>query len=64
MNYQEAKRYAEKALEIDPENQKALLRQASCFQLLKEYHKAIDVLENIIKKDPSCQEAVDALNEA
>lgn len=52
MNFNEAKRYAEKALEIEPNNIKALLKQANCFQMLKEYHKAIDAFENILKLDP------------
>ena len=57
MNFNEAKRYAEKALEIDPINIKAMLKQAQCFQMLKEYHKAIEVYENVIKQDSNNQEA-------
>ena len=57
MNFNEAKRYAEKALEIEPTNIKALLKQAQCFQISKEYHKAIEAYEKILKQDPQNSEA-------
>lgn len=43
----------DKALKIDPNLITAILRKGKIYNGLKEYHKAIDVFENILKKDPT-----------
>lgn len=42
LRFDEAKKYAEKVLELDPVNIKALLKKAQIHSFLKEFHKAIE----------------------
>ena len=52
MNFTEAKKYAEKALELEPDNSKAKLKLASIHFFSKEYHKAIDIYKEILTTEP------------
>ena len=49
-------RDAEKALEIDPEFVKAWARKATCHQLQKEYHKAMEAFEKGLALEPNSAE--------
>lgn len=52
MNFSEAKKFAEKVLELEPDNLKAKLKLASIHFFSKEYHKAIDMYKEVLKTDP------------
>lgn len=49
----------DRCLALEPENMKALLRKANIQHFLKEYHKALQTYQDILKIDP---ENVDAKN--
>lgn len=63
MRFDEAKKYAEKILEMDPANTKARLKLASVHFFLKEYHKAIDEYKKVLSTDPENAEAKKGLME-
>lgn len=44
---------ADKALEIDKTIVKAWLRKATCHQMMKEYHKALEAFDKGLELDPS-----------
>lgn len=57
LKFDEAKKYAEKVLEMEPTNVKARLKIASIHFFLKEYHKAIDAYQEVLKLEPQNEEA-------
>lgn len=63
MNFSEAKKYAEKVLELEPENLKAKLKLASIHFFSKEYHKAIDMYKEILAQNPENPEALKGLRD-
>ena len=52
---------AEKALSLDPEFVKAWARKATCHQLQKEFHKAMEAFEKGLKIDADNKECKDGL---
>lgn len=52
-------REAETSIALEPEYTKAHLRKATVHRFLKEYHKALDTYEKVLKIDPENKEAID-----
>jgi len=52
---------AEKCLEMDPTFVKAYARKATCHQLQKEYHKAMDSFQKGLEIDPENKECTDGM---
>ena len=48
MNYQVAAEYFQKALDLEENNQAANYHLALCMQKLKEYEKALDIMNNLV----------------
>ena len=57
LKFNESMKYADLALELDPNFVKALIRKATVYQVTKEYHKAIEHFEKVLKLDPENNEA-------
>lgn len=47
----------DRCLKIDPKYIKALIKKSDCQSFMKEYHKAKQSLEAVLKIDPQNQEA-------
>lgn len=52
---------ADKCLELDPQFVKGYARKATCHQLQKEYHKAMEVFEKGLAIDPNNKECTDGM---
>jgi len=50
---------AEKAIELEPKYAKAHIRKAAVHRFLKEFHKALDCYELVLKMEPDNAEAKD-----
>lgn len=61
--HDEAKKYAEKVLEMDSKNLKALLKKGTIHSYLKEYHKAIEFFNKALEVEPTNEEASKGLQD-
>lgn len=48
---------AEKVLELEPKNIKALIKKAQIHSFFKEFHKAIEVYQKVLEIEPENKEA-------
>lgn len=57
LRFDEAKKFADKVLEMEPDNTKAMNKKAQIHSCLKEFHKAIEMYQKVLVIDANNVEA-------